>query len=149
LHREYLLIELKRPSLTIGRKELDQLDDYVTAIIKQPDYVQATTTWNFFLVTTEYSPVIAHRINQQHRAPGLLIDGANYKVWVKQWAELIRDCEARLDFVQEKLRVEVSDQEIEQRIGRLRESIVKATRAKPARPRQPPDSAEETAPSPP
>ena len=147
--REYLLIELKRPSLTVGRKELDQLDDYVTAIIKQPDYVQATTTWNFFLVTTEYSPVIAHRINQERRAPGLYIDGANYKVFVKQWAELIRDCEARLDFVQEKLRVEVSDQDIEQRIGRLRESIVKATRAKSARPRQPPDNAEETAPPPP
>jgi hypothetical protein len=148
LHREYLLIELKRPSLTVGRKELDQLDDYVTAIIDQPDYVKATTTWNFFLVTTEYSPAIAHRINQEGRASGLYIDGANYKVWVKQWAELIRDCEARLDFVQEKLRVEISDHDIEQRIARLRESIVKATRAKPSRPRQASDSAEEIAPPP-
>jgi hypothetical protein len=139
-HREYLLIELKRPSLTVGRKELDQLDDYVTAIIGQPDYVPATTSWNFYLVTTEYAATVAHRINQERRPPGLYIDGPNYKVWVKQWSELIRDCEARLDFVQQKLRVEVSDQDIEQRIGHLRESIVKATRAKPSRRGQPPES---------
>jgi hypothetical protein len=134
------VIELKRPSLTVGRKELDQLDDYVTAIIGQPYYVPATTSWNFYLVTTEYAATVAHRINQERRPPGLYIDGPNYKVWVKQWSELIRDCEARLDFVQQKLRVEVSDQDIEQRIGHLRESIVKATRAKPSRRGQPPES---------
>jgi hypothetical protein len=148
-HREYLLVELKRPSTIVGRKELDQLEDYVTAIVNQPDYVNTTTTWNFYLATTEYSDVVAPRINQADRAPGLYLDGENYKVWVKPWGELIRDCEARLDFVQEKLRVEVSDEDIEQRISHLRESMVKAARGKPARPPQPPDGTDDSAPPPP
>lgn len=116
--------------------------------MNQPDYVNTTTTWNFYLVTSEYSDVVAPRINQADRAPGLYLDGENYRVWVKPWAELIRDCEARLDFVQEKLRVEVSDEDIEQRIASLRESMVKAARAKPSRAMQPQEGAEDRAPPP-
>jgi hypothetical protein len=43
-HREFLLIELKRPSLKVGRKELDQLEDYVTTILAQPDFINTSTT---------------------------------------------------------------------------------------------------------
>jgi hypothetical protein len=61
-HREFLLIELKRPSLKITRKELDQLEDYVTSILAQPDLVNASTNWNFYLVTSEYDDVVKERI---------------------------------------------------------------------------------------
>ena len=57
-HREFFLVELKRPSLKIGRKELDQLEDYVNAIIAQPDFVSSSTSWNFYLVTSEYDGVV-------------------------------------------------------------------------------------------
>jgi len=50
---------------------------------------------------------------------------------VKSWAELIRDCESRLDFVQEKLRIEVSAEEIEDRIAQLKSSILKIDEEKP------------------
>ena len=149
LHREYLLVELKRPSAVVGRKELEQLEDYVMAIVSQPDYMNTTTTWNFYLVTTEYAEVVAPRINQADRPSGLYLEGPNYKVWVKLWAELLRDCEGRLDFVQEKLRIEVTDDDIEQRISHLRESIVKAARAKPSRPSPPQASVNDPASPPP
>jgi hypothetical protein len=89
-HREFLLIELKRPSLTIGRKELDQLEDYVNSILAQPDFVSTSTNWNFYLVTSEYDDVVKERITQENRAAGLFIDKPNHKVWVKSWAELLR-----------------------------------------------------------
>lgn len=128
--REYLLIELKRPSLIVGRKELDQLEDYVNAILNQPDYENTNTIWHFYLVTSEYSKDVAPRVNQANRPSGLYLEGDRYKVWVKLWSELIRDCEARLSFVQEKLKVEVSDEDIEMRITSLRESVVRASRSK-------------------
>jgi hypothetical protein len=53
-HREYLLIELKKPSIKIGRKETDQVEDYVNAILAQPDFINTSTQWNFYLVTSEY-----------------------------------------------------------------------------------------------
>jgi hypothetical protein len=103
LHREFLLIELKRPSLVVGRKELDQLEDYVNAMLAQPDFVNTSTSWSFYLVSGEYDDVVKQRITQEGRPVGLFLDQPNHKVWIKSWGELIRECEGRLQFVQEKL----------------------------------------------
>jgi hypothetical protein len=127
-HREYLLVELKRPSITVGRKEVDQLEDYVSAILAQPDFINTSTRWNFYLVTSEYDDVVKQRITQENRPRGLFIDKPNHKVWIRSWAELIRDCEARLKFVQDKLRIEVSAEEIQERIAMLKTSVLKSTK---------------------
>lgn len=124
-HREFLLIELKRPSLKIGRKELDQLEDYVNAIKAQPEYNDTSNTWTFFLVTGEYDETVKGRITQSGRPVGLFIEQGGVTVWVKTWAQVVRDCEARLHFIAEKLQVEVSGEEIERRIAQLKSSILK------------------------
>ena len=125
-HREFLLIELKRPSIKVGRKQLDQLEDYVNAVLSQPDYINTSTNWNFYLVTSEYDDVVKERITQENRPAGLFIDKPNHRVWVRSWAELIRDAEARLKFVQDKLLIEVSAEEIEERIAILKASVLRS-----------------------
>ena len=125
-HREFLLVELKRPSLVVGRKELDQLEDYVNAILAQPDFINTSTNWNFYLVSSEYNDVVKERITQENRAAGLFIDKPNHKVWVKSWAELIRDCESRLKFVQDQLLIDVSAEEIQERIAKLKASVIRS-----------------------
>jgi hypothetical protein len=54
-----------------------------------------------------------------------MTDKPNYKVWVKSWAEIIRDCENRLKFVQDTLRIEVSAEEIQSRIADLKSSVMR------------------------
>jgi hypothetical protein len=54
-----------------------------------------------------------------------MTDKPNYKVWVKSWAEMIRDCENRLKFVQDTLRIEVSAEEIRSRIADLKSSVMR------------------------
>lgn len=124
-HREFLLLELKRPSLTVGRKELDQLEDYVNAIKGQPDFINTSTYWHFFLVAGDYDDAVKERVTQSDRPVGLFLEKQTHKVWVKTWAELIRECEGRLRFVQERLQIEVSAEEIEGRIARLKASILR------------------------
>ncbi len=124
--REHLIVELKRPSIKIGRKELDQLEDYVTALRTQPDFKHTSTTWNFYLLTGEYDDAIRDRITQKDRPPGLFLEKDNYRVWVKAWAEIIRDCEGRHKFIQDKLKVDISDDEIEARIAAIKNSMVSA-----------------------
>jgi hypothetical protein len=131
-HREFLLLELKRPSLKVGRKETDQLVDYVSTILSQPDFVNTSNTWNFYLVTTEYDEVVKAHVTQSHRPTGLYLEGDNHKVWVKSWTEIIRECDARLQFVQEKLNIQVSDSEIEDRITKLKAAIIKADKIQTA-----------------
>jgi hypothetical protein len=122
---EYFVVELKRPSLKVGRKELDQLEDYVSALKGQRDFAHTEIAWNFFLVTGVCDESISDRIKQKARPPGLFLETENSRVWVKTWAELILECEARLHFVQEKLRVEVSDAEIDTRISALRAAVAR------------------------
>lgn len=124
-HKDFLLIELKRPSKKVGRKELDQLEDYVNALIGQADFINTSTTWNFFLVTTEYDAIVESRITQEGRPRGLFLDMPHCKVWVKSWAEIFRECEGRLDFVQKHLQIDISVDEIQQRITKLRASILR------------------------
>jgi hypothetical protein len=123
--REYLLIELKRPLLKLGRKELDQVEDYVNAIRDEVEFTHTDTSWSFFLVASEFETEIHSRIYQKDRPHGLFLYGENFKFWIKTWAEVVRENEARLQFVQQKLQVEVSDEEIEQRIADLRQLVVK------------------------
>lgn len=125
LHREFLLIELKRPSLKITRKETDQLEDYVNAIRQQPDFLDTSTYWNFYIVTGEYDDDVRERITQQGRPSGVLFAKETHIVWVKTWSQLIRECEARLHFIAEKLQVEVTADEIEERIAQLKASILR------------------------
>lgn len=135
MHREFLLIELKRPSLKIGRKETDQLENYVNAIRTQPDFINTSTYWNFFIVTGEYDDHINERVTQEGREVGILIKKDTHVVWVKTWAEVIRECEARLHFIAQKLQVEVTTAEIELRIAQLKSSILRTdTTASPEAP---------------
>ena len=119
------MVELKRPLLSLGRKELDQVEDYVNAIRDDPEFLHTNTTWNFFLIATEFKPEIHGRIYQKDRPAGLVQVGENYELWVKTWAEITRENEARLQFVQDKLSVEVSDVEIEARIAELRQIVLR------------------------
>lgn len=131
--REYLIVELKRPSIKIGRKELDQLEDYVLALRTQPDFRHTTTTWSFYLVTGDYDDAIRDRITQKDRPPGLFIEKDNYRVWVKAWSEVIRECESRLKFIQDKLKIEISDSEIETRIAAIKNSMMSSDSRKVVR----------------
>lgn len=124
MHREFLVIELKKPSATIARKEADQLEDYVNAIREEPDFNNTSTHWNFFLITGEYDDTVGERITQSGRPFGLMIDKPTHGVWVKTWGEIIRECEARLQFIAERLKIEVSTDEIEQRIAALKTTFV-------------------------
>ena len=128
--REFIVVELKRPSLKIGRTELDQIEDYHTALKSQPDFSHTNTYWNFYLVTGEYDKDVENRIRQKDRPIGLFLENDNSRVWVRTWSEIIRECEGRLHFIQDKLRIEVSAEEIERRISSLRSSILKEDQKK-------------------
>jgi hypothetical protein len=59
----------------------------------------------------------------------LFLDKPNHKVWVKNWSEIIRECEARLKFIEKTLNIEVSAAELGERIEQLKSSILKLGRA--------------------
>jgi hypothetical protein len=101
--REHLVVELKRPTVKIGKTEIGQIEGYAFAVAADERFSKTDTTWNFWLVGNELDDHAARRARQLNQPPGLIHDGDGIRIWVKTWAELIEDCEQRLKFVQENL----------------------------------------------
>lgn len=116
---ERLVIELKRPTVKVGPKELDQIKRYARAIIDDPQYRGVGCKWRFYLVTYEYSNKILRDVRQADRPAGLVEVQDNYEVWVKNWGEILDSGEKKLRFFQEQLDYEATDDRVTQH---LRES---------------------------
>ncbi|MFF3313507.1 ATP-binding protein [Streptomyces sp. NPDC002952] len=117
---ERLVIELKRPTVKVGKKELDQIKGYARAIVDNPQYRGVEgCKWRFYLITYDYSEKILRDIRQRDKPAGLLDDQDEYEVWVKSWAEIFDTAEKKLLFFQRQLNYEATDARVTQH---LRES---------------------------
>lgn len=116
---ERLVVELKRPTVKVGKKELDQITGYARAIVDDPQYKGVNCKWRFYLVTYEYSDRIHRDIRQKDKPAGLADDHHEYEVWVKSWGEILDAAEKKLLFFQRQLNYEATDDRVTQH---LRES---------------------------
>jgi len=121
--KEFLVIELKSPKITLSKKEADQIEKYALTLSKQPDFASTHTEWNFFLIGTDYDDYVRDKITEDNRPSGVYYAKDGVKVWIKTWGEIIRACEGRLAFIQHKLNVTISDEEIQARIDELTAKI--------------------------
>ncbi|SHI96695.1 Histidine kinase-, DNA gyrase B-, and HSP90-like ATPase [Roseomonas rosea] len=123
---EFLIVELKRPSISIGTKEIDQIMEYCHVLTSQSEFAGLSINWTFFLVTGEMNALAKMRAHQRDRPAGLLHEGENEKIWVKTWAEVIQPCEARLKFVQDRLQIRVSQEDLDRTISATRDKLFRA-----------------------
>jgi hypothetical protein len=56
--REYLVVELKRPAVTLGKPELDQIEAYAIAITDDIQFNQLDVTWTFWLIGKDYGDYV-------------------------------------------------------------------------------------------
>jgi hypothetical protein len=102
--REHLVVEIKRPSVTIDRTEMDQIEDYARAVINDARFDLETVQWDFVLVATELSDLTKGRVYRPGQPRGLAFEPApDARIWVRTWAEIVSDCKHRLKFIRDKL----------------------------------------------
>lgn len=102
---EHLVVELKRPSVAIGPKEVQQVRDYAHAVANDDRFDKADVAWDFFAVSTSLRGTVPEEANQKGQDPGLITtfrDGT-VRVWVKTWGEIIEDARHRHKFVKDRL----------------------------------------------
>ncbi len=51
--REHLVVEIKRPSVVVGRDEMLQIEDYSAAVVADSRFDIETVDWDFVLVATD------------------------------------------------------------------------------------------------
>jgi hypothetical protein len=101
----HLIVELKAPGITVGRKELDQVEDYGNAILSGPQFSNSTAHWDLILVATGLHDVAQNRIQGDEFELGRFW-GPQPKpgqprvtAYVRRWREVIDENKRRLDFV--------------------------------------------------
>lgn len=107
---ENIVVELKHPKVSLGKKQLDQVDNYMRTILKEPRFNNHNEKWTFYLVGSKFdtSGYIEAQIenNKIKGENSLVFSVNNYKIYVKKWSEIFTELELRFNYLQEKLQVQ-------------------------------------------
>lgn len=101
----HLLVELKAPGITIGRREVDQVEDYANAILSNSAFKSSSAKWDIILVVNDYDNVVRRRINEEHRSTGLVFEPPHesgipdVRVFVRRWSDIIDENKRRFEFI--------------------------------------------------
>ena len=108
---EHLVIELKRPTLTLTKKELDQIEDYAMKVTENPLFDKATTKWKFILLGKDFDNYVINRLRNRTQGEGNLYnsDDGSVSISVLKWSTVIQDNKFRYEFLRKKLNHQLSD----------------------------------------
>ncbi|MBN1585718.1 ATP-binding protein [Candidatus Uhrbacteria bacterium] len=106
-----IIIELKKPSVKIGEKEVSQIKRYMEVVINEPRFNSRKSMWRFILIGTvfdsrgyiERETESAKPHGEKHN--GLIFNCDNYKVYVKKWSEIFSEFELRHRFINDRLKL--------------------------------------------
>lgn len=101
--RQHLVVELKRPTVTLTQTEVAQITNYAVAVTKDEGFKTPDVTWEFWLVGDDLDPVVDELVHGKDQPVGLYKEGANYRIWVRRWAEVLEENRQRLHFYREHL----------------------------------------------
>ncbi len=121
--REHLVVELKRPTVTLGATQVQQIQSYANAVRNDPRFRTTKVRWHFWLIGNEMDADADSLAAQSNRPPGLVFESPNSAVWVKTWAQVLDDNRSRLAFLREKLEYEADHGTSLARIRAIYESL--------------------------
>ena len=110
--REHLVVELKRPAVSIDRDIISQAQSYADAVADDPRFKDTTTNWIFWVISNRMTESGRNQATQANRPRGLCYESntGHIKVWAKTWGEVIQANKARMEFFQQQLEYKVNDQ---------------------------------------
>lgn len=113
-HPHRLVVELKRPSLRVGDRELSQVKGYARALSRHA--AMGASKWTFWLVGAELTDDLADEIKQTDRSPGHVVRMENYDIWVTHWGQLLDDAMRRIEFYRDQLKYDITQDEATTRV---------------------------------
>ena len=108
-HFEHLVIELKRPTLTLTKKEVDQIEDYAMTVAANPLFDKDTTKWKFILLGKEFDSYVENRLRNRTQGEGHLFDDGRISISVLKWSSVIQENKFKYEFLRKKLNHQLSD----------------------------------------
>lgn len=102
----HLVVELKRPSVKISPKEIDQILDYAQSVSRDPRFIKTGCDWEFWLVGNELTDRAGFRVRKDGRVE---TNDESVRIYVKMWSEILEENKGRLQFFKEKLDFEATE----------------------------------------
>jgi Histidine kinase-, DNA gyrase B-, and HSP90-like ATPase len=105
----HLVVELKAPGITLGRKELDQVEDYTNTVLTNSAFSSDRSHWDFVLVGTDFDELVDNRLNTENRELGEFLSPPKkpgrpqVRAYVRRWRDILDENHRRLDFVTSNL----------------------------------------------
>lgn len=108
-----VVIELKRPSVKLSDKELQQIKTYKNVINATDEFKDDNTIWDFILVGNEISdsPITSANLrdelesNRSHGEYGLIQKSGNKRIYIKTWKQVLNDFELRYNDLTDRLKL--------------------------------------------
>jgi hypothetical protein len=106
--QHHLVVELKRPAVTVGYRERHQIESYAMAVAGDPRFRDAETTWDFVLVANDLSDDMKRLTRKKGQPRGLIHtdDEMDLRIWIQGWGSIIEARRRELHFYREKLQVD-------------------------------------------
>lgn len=98
---ENIVVELKHPLVSLGRKELNQIDTYLGVITKEPTFTAENMHWKFILVGKSFDTSDAvpreYENAKSHGEPYLVKKLASLRcsVYVMRWSDIFLEFECK------------------------------------------------------
>lgn len=109
---DYLVVELKRPTKKIDADVLNQIEKYAIAVAEDERFLNVKARWTFLAISNELDAYASRKANQRNMPKSVVFqDGElNITVLVKSWAEVIANARAKLQFINQHLQYEVTQE---------------------------------------
>jgi len=102
---ENIMVELKRPSVTIGKEQFRQIDDYLDFIMKEDQFNSQTRRWKFYVISNKVDDYIEKQYEAfKDKGKRFLVHQAGkYEIYAMTWDDLFRTFEIKHNYLLEKL----------------------------------------------
>lgn len=115
-----IVVEIKRPAISLNKKHLRQLEDYAEIIKRQPQFKSERMHFELVLLGRQISSadtIITSRLNAHvlRNDPGLVTEDPRMKLYVMNWYTLLDGFELTHGFMLDKLKLKRDDYSAETR----------------------------------
>lgn len=102
---ENIIVELKRPSVVIGKEQYRQIEDYRDIILSQPDFQSQQRKWIFIVVGKEVDDYIKgqYKSFSDKNRPMLVQYQENFEIYAMTWDDVFLSFDHRESFILDKL----------------------------------------------
>ena len=106
--QENLVVELKAPKITLTKKVLRQIEDYMDFVRKQPQFNSQYRRWKFIAVCKDVDDDVRSRYiaKEAMGKKGLVACIENYEVYALTWDDVFKSFEIRHSFLLDKLKMD-------------------------------------------